>query len=206
MNDKKIKEIEFKALEILSECNAHLTNGHFILSSGLRSDQYIQIGKVQANYSKMKELSDLLAEKIKLLYPDLKINVVASPAIGGIIPGYQLSGSLAVNENIFCERNKETNEFEFRRGYSIEAGKNYIIVEDVVTTGGSFIKVAELIRELGGNVVLIASFIDRTSGKTFEYPFVSLLTLNIKTYEPHNLPDSLKNIPPIKPGSNGKVS
>ncbi len=206
MDNKKIEFMESRALEILSECGAHLKDGHFILSSGLRSDQYIQIGKVQANHKKMKELSDLLAEKIKSTYPDLKIDIVASPAIGGIIPGYQLSGSLGIEENIFCERNKETNEFEFRRGYSIEAGKNYLVVEDVVTTGGSFIKVAELIKKSGGNVVLATSFVDRTGGKTFDYPFISLLKLNIKTYDPNDLPDSLKNIPPMKPGSNAKPS
>jgi orotate phosphoribosyltransferase len=203
-NGKRIEEIEKRSFEILNECGAHLKNGHFILSSGLRSEEYVQIGKVQANYKKMKELSDLLAEKIRISYPDLRIDIVASPAIGGIIPSYQLSGSLGVNENIFCERSKETNEFEFRRGYFIEAGKNYLIVEDVVTTGGSFLKVADLIKKSGGNVVLITSFIDRTGGKTFEYPFISSVKLDIKTYDPANLPDHLKDIPPVKPGSNNK--
>jgi orotate phosphoribosyltransferase len=205
MDNQKISKIENRALDVLSECGAHLKNGHFILSSGLRSEEYIQIGKVQSNYKKMKELSDLLAEKIRIHYPDLKIDFIAAPAIGGIIPGYQLSGSLGVEENIFCERNKETNEFEFRRGYFIEAGKNYLIVEDVVTTGGSFLKVADLIKASGGNVIMVTSFINRTGGKIFEYPFISLLTLDIKTYDPNNLPDHLKNKTAVKPGSNQKA-
>ena len=205
MNHQRIKEIEERSIEILKKCGAYLRNGHFILSSGLRSEEYVQIGTVQANYKVMKEISDLLAEKIKMSYPDLRIDAIASPAIGGIIPGYQLSGSLGVEKNIFCERNKETNEFEFRRGYFIEAGKNYAIAEDVVTTGGSFLKVADLIKKSGGNVVLITSFINRTGGKIFEYPFISLLNLDIKTYNLNNLPDHLKDIPPIKPGSNNNV-
>lgn len=197
-------DFETQALQVLKDCRAML-NGHFILSSGLRSDQYIQIGKVQSNYTQMQKLSDLLAAKIKHNYQDLKIDAIVSPAIGGIIPGYQLSMSLGIEQNIFCERNKESNEFEFRRGYEIIPGMNYAIVEDVITTGGSFLKVAELIEKAGGNVVLITSFIDRTKGKTFKYPFISLLKLNIETYDPNNLPDFLQKIPPVKPGSNQKA-
>lgn len=198
------ENLKQRGVETLKRCGALLPKGHYILSSGKRSPDYVQIGKVQANPKSMIEISNLLAEKIKKSYPNLKINSVAAPAIGGIIPGYQMAVSLDIEESIFFERNKETNEFELKRSYQIVPGWNYLVVEDVVTTGGSFLKVAELITKLGGNVVLAASFVDRTGGKKFDYPFISLIDMELEIYEADALPDWLAAIPPVKPGSNNK--
>lgn len=181
-----------------------LLQDHFILSSGRHSRQYIQFARIHEYPEAMKKFSGFLARKIKEYYPDIKIDCVASPAIGAILPGYQLACDLNIKRYIFCERNKDS-VFEFRRNFNIVSGENYLIVEDVVTTGGSFIKVANLIEASGGNVVLITSFIDRTGGKKFGYPFLPLISIEIPSFDADDLPEDLKKIPPIKPGSNNKV-
>jgi orotate phosphoribosyltransferase len=188
-------------LNVLKKHNA-LLEGHFILSSGKRSSQYVQFAKIHENPLVMQELGGLLAEKIKQKCSELKIKIdcVASPAIGAIIPGYQVALSLGAQEYIFCERNAE-KKFEFRRNFKIKKGANYLIVEDVITTGLSFGEVAEIIQSEGGNVVMISSFIDRTENRSFDYPFISLIKLDIKTYDPDKLPPQLQSIEPIKPGS-----
>ena len=188
-------------IEKLKEYKA-LLEGHFILSSGRRSAQYVQFARIHEYPKAMKEFGDMLAEKISAQCEalNLKIDCVASPAIGAIVPGYQLAFSLGVERYVFCERNKE-GQFEFRRNFEIIAGQNYLIVEDVITTGGSFSEVAKLIEARGGKVVMVSSFIDRTNGKTFDYPFVPLISLEIPSYNENELPEFLKNIPSVKPGS-----
>jgi orotate phosphoribosyltransferase len=179
-----------------------LLEGHFILTSGRRSAQYVQFARIHEYPDAMKEFGDMLAEKIKLKCEELnlKIDCIASPAIGAIVPGYQLASSLGVERYIFCERN-QNGEFEFRRNFEIISGQSYLIVEDVITTGKSFLELAKLIEDRGGRVVMVSSFIDRTNGKTFDYPFVSLISLEIPSYDVNELPDHLTNIPPVKPGS-----
>jgi orotate phosphoribosyltransferase len=188
----------------LKEHNA-LLEGHFMLSSGRRSRQYVQFARIHEYPEAMKEFSRLLMDKIRTEYSELRIDCIVSPAIGGVVPGYQLTCDLGIKRYIFCERNKESI-FEFRRNFEIVPGENYLIVEDVVTTGGSFIQVADLVEAAGGNVVLITSFIDRTGGKKFKYPYLPLISLNIDSYNPDELPEDLKLIQPIKPGSNNKIA
>lgn len=180
-----------------------LLEGDFILSSGKRSREYCQFARIHEYPEAMIEFAEILAKKICEEFPNLKIDCIASPAMGGIIPGYQLAISLGIKRYIFCEKNKD-DIFEFRRNFQIVPGENYLIVEDVITTGGSFEKVANLIEAEGGKVVLITSFVDRTLGKTFKYPFLPMISLNIPTYNPSDLPEDLKQIPPVKPGSNKK--
>ena len=189
--------------ELLTKHNA-LLSGHFILSSGKRSRQYVQFARIHEYPIAMKELSAALALKIKASYSELKIDCVVSPAIGAILPGYQLACDLGVERYIFCERNKDS-AFEFRRNFEVIAEKNYLIVEDVVTTGGSFKEVANLIEAKGGKVVLIVSFIDRNVDRKFEYPFLSLVSLDIPSFDPSDLPEDLRLIPAMKPGSNDKA-
>jgi orotate phosphoribosyltransferase len=188
----------------LLEENEAILNGHFKLSSGLHSRMYVQCAKIQENPFALKEFTDALAEKIKANNQNLKVDCVVGPAIGGIIPAYQLAMSFGPDvKTIFAEKTPEGG-FEFKRGFKIEKGKNYIVMEDVVTTGASFQKVSKLVKELGGNLLLSCSIIDRTNGlsKNFEDQFISLLEFQVETFEEKNLPDDLKNIPWIKPGSN----
>lgn len=188
-------------LNLLKESNAILS-GHFILSSGVHSDQYVQCAKLHEFPKVLKKFSSLLAQKINFLYPDLKIDCVASPAIGGILPGYEICCQLDCDQFFFAEKDS-LGGFEFRRGFQVQPGKNYLVAEDVVTTGGAIKKVVDLIKSQGGNVVLVASFIDRSNGlsEKFDFNFLSLLKIRINTYQPDSLPDDLKVIPVVKPGS-----
>lgn len=182
-----------------------ILEGHFLLSSGLHSRTYIQCAKLQENPSTLRIFTDLLVGKIKakFSFEDLKIEAIVGPAIGGIIPAYQLASSFGVGtKTIFAEKTSE-GDFEFRRGFKIEKGQNYIIMEDVVTTGKSFKKVSDLIKKLGGNVIFACSLIDRTNGLSaqFEDKFISLLELTIETFDEKHIPGDLKGVPAIKPGS-----
>jgi orotate phosphoribosyltransferase len=184
-----------------------ILEGHFLLSSGLHSRTYIQCAKLQENPSVLKIFTDLLVEKIKNeiknQFGELKIDSIVGPATGGIIPAYQLASSFGDEmKTIFAEKTFDGN-FEFRRGFEIQKGGNYIIMEDVVTTGGSFKKVSDLIKKLAGNVIYACSLIDRTNGlsKKFDDKFISLLELQIETFDEKNIPEDLANMQAIKPGS-----
>lgn len=193
-----------KILDILKQTTALLDDGHYLLSSGRSSRQYIQCAKLQEFPKLLRQISKLLAEKIET--QNLKIDCVASPAIGAIIPGYQLCVDLNCEHNIFMERNKE-GQFELRRSYNIKPGWNYLIMEDVVTTGNSFRAVGEIIRAGGGNVIAVACYVDRTNGayKDFGINFIPLISLDIPSYGVDDLPEDLKHIKPYKPGSNNNL-
>lgn len=184
--------------EILSifEQTGVLQEGHFILTSGRHSSQYMQMAQVLQHADMTEKLCKSLAEPFK----DEKIDLVVSPAVGGILVGYEMSRILGV-KNIFCER--ENGKMTLRRGFQIEPGQRVLVVEDVVTTGGSVKEVIAVVEEAGGHVVGVGVFVDRSNGKTdFGYPFHALLPIEIKSYEPEECPLCKEGkIPAIKPGS-----
>ncbi|MFW5780049.1 MAG: orotate phosphoribosyltransferase [Bacillota bacterium] len=172
-----------------------LQSGHFLLTSGRHSDKYMQCAKLFTN----PQLSELLCGELAKKLIKLDINCVTAPAIGGIIMGYSIAKNLN-RKNIFAER--ENGKMAFRRGFEITKGEKCIVVEDVVTTGGSVKEVIELIRNEGGEVVAVASLVDRSGKKVdFGVPFYSLLSVNIKSYDPDNCPVCKKQVPLVKPGS-----
>ncbi|MBL0317909.1 MAG: orotate phosphoribosyltransferase [Alphaproteobacteria bacterium] len=188
---------------ILSEFeNAHaILRGHFILSSGLRSDTYMQCARVLMDAARADRLCKALAGKLKQELGDIQLDAVVAPAMGGVIVGYEMGRQLGV-PSMFCERVE--GMFTLRRGFEIAKGAKVLVVEDVVTTGKSSIETFECIRAYGGEVIAETCLIDRTNGSVdLGVPLISLMTLDIKTYDPANLPPELAAIPALKPGSRG---
>ena len=175
-----------------------LLEGHFLLSSGLHSEKYLQCARVLMNPERAARLCSALAAKLKSTI-DQKIDIVVSPAMGGVIVGYEMGRQLGVDA-IFTER--VDGEFELRRGFEIPAGANVLMAEDIVTTGLSSRECIETIKNYGGNVVAASCLIDRSNGKVdVGVPLVSLMGLEIPAYDADNLPDHLKRTEAIKPGS-----
>jgi len=188
-----------EVLQQFVDCRAIL-NGHFILSSGLHSDTYLQCARVLMYPHISTKLCSLLASKIKNICSST-ITAVVSPAMGGVVVGYETAKQLNVL-SIFCE--SINGIFELRRGFNLETNQQVIVVEDVVTTGKSTLETIELVEKLGAKVVAVACLIDRRHNKTnniFSVPLISLLQLSVQTFEPTNIPPHLANIPAIKPGS-----
>ena len=186
-----------KSLNILKKTNA-LLEGHFILSSGLHSSKYIQCAKLLSYPFLAEKICKSLAVKIKKRFK--KIDLILSPAMGGIIIGYEIGRILKV-ETIFCERIK--GKFVLRRGFSIKKNAKVLIVEDVITTGKSSIECVGLIKRYKAKIVGFASIIDRSSSKSLKIKqkIVSHLKINVPTYKKNNLPKELKMIPITTPGS-----
>jgi len=185
--------------QVLDEFRAAgaLLQGHFILSSGLRSPVFVQKMFVFQDPKRTETLCRALAEKIESAFG--KIDIVVSPAVGGIVPGYETARHLGAKA-IFVER--EEGRFQLRRGFTIEKGARVLLVEDIVTTGLSSRECLEAIREFPGDVVGAACLIDRSSGKAeLGVPLISLAALDIPTYAADALPPELAAIPPVKPGS-----
>ncbi|MEZ5690794.1 MAG: orotate phosphoribosyltransferase [Rickettsiales bacterium] len=199
MNDNIIGEAEI--IDELKAAKAMLS-GHFILSSGLRSPTYLQCARVMMDAKRGEKLCSSLANKIRCWEKDnsLKIDAIVSPAMGGVVVGYEVGKQLAV-DSMFCERVE--GKFELRRGFELTNGQNILIVEDVVTTGKSSMEAAKCIKEYGGNPIAVASLIDRRSGNSDELklPLISLLKLDVPTYRENELPEEMKKIPAVKPGS-----
>ncbi|OGS20279.1 MAG: orotate phosphoribosyltransferase [Elusimicrobia bacterium RIFOXYA2_FULL_39_19] len=195
---------QIEILKIFEEKNA-LLSGHFLLSSGLHSDKYVQCAQVlqypDAAEKLAKELASELIQQFKNLNLKFKISTVVSPAMGGVIIGQEMGRALGVRA-IFTER--EQSLMTFRRGFKVEKGEKIIIVEDVITTGKSTKEVADLLKSLGAEIVCAVSLIDRTGGKAdLPFPAVSLLKLDIKTYQPQDCPLCKEGTTAIKPGSRG---
>ena len=187
-----------ESLKILKESKA-LLEGHFILSSGLHSSQYIQCAQLLSKPLKAKKICLSLAEKIKKQFKN--IDLVLSPAIGGIVIGYEI-GRLLDKVTIFAER--VNNNFALRRDFNIPKNSNVLIVEDVITTGKSSLECANLIEKSQAKIVGYACLIDRSNGKSaIKNKIVSQIEINIPTYEENNLPKSLLSIKAVKPGSRG---
>lgn len=184
-------------LELLYKRNA-VMKGHFLLSSGLHSDTYVQCAQV----SQYPEDNQFLAEKIARLFSDEKIDLVVGPAVGGIIIAYETAKVLGVR-NIFAER--ESGILTFRRGFSIEKGEKVLIVEDVITTAGTVRELKDLVTSSGGEVVGISSIVNRGNIQEIDgIPVRSLVYLTLSTYNPEECPLCKSNIPLVKPGSRRK--
>jgi orotate phosphoribosyltransferase len=187
---------ETETTKLLKETGA-LLEGHFILSSGLRSEKYVQCAKLLMFPDKAEIVCKSLADKIKI--SKLEFDAIVSPAIGGILAGYEVSRHLNV-PSIFVER--VNGIFALRRGFSLNQIKKILIVEDVITTGKSSLECANLIESLGSIVSGFACIIDRSSGKSLiKSEIISQISFDIPTYAPENLPEKLRNIKAIKPGS-----
>lgn len=186
--------------EILAEFRAAdaLLEGHFILSSGLRSPRYLQCARVLMDPMRGARLASTLASRMPR---DIRsaIEIVVSPAMGGVIAGHEMGRALGV-EAIFLERPEGV--FELRRGFRLKPGQKVLMMEDVVTTGLSSREAMKAIAAAGGEVVAAAALIDRSNGQAqFDVPFFPLVTLDVPTYEPDALPPELAAIPAMKPGS-----
>ncbi len=186
-----------KSLDILKKTNA-LLEGHFVLSSGLHSSKYIQCAKLLSHPYKAKKLCKSLAYKIKKNFK--KIDLILSPAIGGIIIGYEM-GKILKKETIFCERVK--GKFFLRRGFNIEKGAKVLIIEDVITTGKSSMECVKLIKKAKANLVGFASIIDRSNKKSLKIKkkIISQIKINVPTYKKNKLPKNLAIIAISTPGS-----
>jgi orotate phosphoribosyltransferase len=187
-----------EVLDIFRECGAML-EGHFILSSGLRSPVFLQKAKVFQYAHQTEKLCKALAERIKAEVPG--VTKVVSPAIGGIIPGYETSRHLNLPA-LYTER--VDGKFELRRGFEISPDDKVIVVEDIVSTGLSIRECVEALRAVGANVVAAACLIDRSGGEAdVGVPLISLIEFKVPAYPADDLPPELAAIPAVKPGSRG---
>jgi orotate phosphoribosyltransferase len=186
--------------EVLDEFRAAgaLLEGHFILSSGLRSPRYLQCARVLMDPARAERLAQALAAKLPADVRDA-IDAVVSPAMGGVIIGHEMGRALG-RPAMFLERPQGV--FELRRGFRLAPGARVLMVEDVVTTGLSSREAIEAVRLAGGEVVAEAALVDRSSGKAdLGVPFIPLIRIDVPTYEADAVPPELAAIPPIKPGS-----
>lgn len=188
--------------DVLDEFRAAgaLLEGHFILSSGLHSSRYLQCARVLMDAGRAARLCAALAEKVKAVVSS-PIDLVASPAMGGVVVGYEMGRQLGVPA-IFFER--VDGKLALRRGFSIERGASVLMVEDIVTTGLSSRECIAGINAEGGIAAGAACLIDRSGGKAeIGVPLAALARLDIPTYEADQLPPGLAALPAIKPGSRG---
>jgi len=185
-----------ESLKILQKTKA-LLEGHFVLSSGLHSNQYVQCAKL-LSYPKMSKLfCASLCKKIKDSFG--KIDVILSPALGGVVVGYEVGRQLN-KETIFCER--LNGNMTLRRGFVLKKNTKVLIVEDVITTGKSALECYRIIKKSKSKLVGYACIIDRSNNETLiKKKIISQVKINIKTFKKNNLPEYLKKIKIIKPGS-----
>ncbi|ALW85169.1 orotate phosphoribosyltransferase [Hymenobacter sedentarius] len=175
-----------------------LLSGHFRLSSGLHSDTYVQCARFLRRPNLAAPAAAALAAQIQ--EAGLQPDVVVGPAMGGVVIGYELARQLGT-PGIFTERDTE-GQMTLRRGFTIEPGEKVIIAEDVVTTGKSTLEVARVLRELGAEVLAVASLIDRTGGKGgLNFPHFALLSVTAATFAPDTCPLCAAGVPVVKPGS-----
>ena len=175
-----------------------LLEGHFILSSGLRSPRYLQCARVLMDPARAERIARALAAKLPEGIRNA-IDLVVSPAMGGVIIGHEMGRALG-RPAIFVERPQGT--FEVRRGFRIEPGQKVLLVEDVVTTGLSSREAIKAVEQAGGKVIAAASIVDRSGGSAdLGVPYTGLIRIDVPTYEADSLPPELAAIPPIKPGS-----
>ncbi len=185
-----------ESLKILKEANA-LIEGHFILSSGLHSPQYVQCAQLMSKPDKAKKICESLSEKINREFKEF--DIILSPAMGGIVLGYEI-GRLLNKETIFSER--VNGKFKLRRDFLIKKDQKVLIVEDVITTGKSSLECSEIVLENKANIVGYACLIDRSKGKSsIKGKIVSQVELDIPTYTKENIPNNLSAIKAVKPGS-----
>lgn len=189
-----------QVLDIFRACGALLEDGHFILSSGLRSPTFLQKAKVFQYPDHAATLCKALADKVKA--SDIgQIDIIISPAVGGIIPGYETARHMQVPA-MFVER--EGGTFALRRGFEIPDGARILMVEDIVSTGLSSRECIDCLKAQGGNVVAAACIVDRSAGEAdVGVPLISLAQYKVPAYEPDDIPQEMRDKPAIKPGSRG---
>ncbi len=185
-------------LETFRETGAYL-RGHFRLTSGLHSREYLQCALVLQHPEHAEALGARLGAALRSAAPE--ISVVVSPALGGLIIGHEVARALGAR-HIFTERDPATSKMILRRGFTVEPGERAVVVEDVITTGGSTRDVIATLRAAGANVLAAGSIIDRSGGQAdVGVPRVSLATLNVVAYPPESCPLCQQGIPVVKPGS-----
>ena len=185
------------SLAVLKKTKA-LLEGHFVLSSGLHSPKYVQCAKLLSYPKKSEKFCKSLSTKIKKKFK--KIDIILSPAMGGIVIGY-IIGNLLNKETIFCER--VNGKFVLRRGFHIKKKSKVLIVEDVITTGKSSLECSKLIKKANASLVGFASIIDRSSKNSLKIKkkIISHMKISVPTYKSNKLPTDLKSIPITTPGS-----
>jgi orotate phosphoribosyltransferase len=185
-----------EVLDIYRKTGALLT-GHFLLSSGLHSEQYLQSALVLQEPDVATRLCAALAEHFK----DERVGAVIAPALGGVFVSHETARALGVRA-LFAER--VNGELTLRRGFTIKPGERVLVVEDVITTGKSTKETVKVVQQAGGVVVAAASLVDRSGGKAdIGVPYKSLVTLNVPTYAPEACPLCRAGSSPVKPGSRG---
>jgi orotate phosphoribosyltransferase len=191
--------------EILAEFRQAdaVLNGHFILSSGLHSNTYIQCARALMNPIRAKKLCSNLAKKIITKFGTDFADIIVAPAMGGVVVGYEMGCQLNL-ETIFCER--VHGKFCLRRGFALNKNMRVLVVEDVITTGKSSLETFALIKEHGAEIVAEACLIDRSDAnedieKTLGVPVIALTRIAVKNFDADNVPKELETIPAIKPGS-----
>ena len=185
-----------ESLKILKETNA-LLEGHFILSSGLHSSQYVQCAQLMSKPSEAFKICSSLSEKIKKEFKEF--DLILSPAMGGIIVGYEI-GRILNKETIFSER--VNGEFKLRRDFTINKNQKVLIIEDVITTGKSSLECSKIVEDNNAIIVGYACLIDRSNGKSaIKEKIVSQVKIDIPTYTEKNLPKNLLTLKAVKPGS-----
>ena len=185
-----------ESLKILRETNA-LLEGHFILSSGLHSPQYVQCAQLMSKPSEAFKICSSLSEKIKKDFKEF--DLILSPAMGGIIVGYEI-GRILNKETIFSER--VNGEFKLRRDFTINKNQKVLIIEDVITTGKSSLECSKIVEDNNAIIVGYACLIDRSNGKSeIKEKIISQVKIDIPTYTEKNLPKNLLTLKAVKPGS-----
>ena len=185
-----------ESLKILKETNA-LLEGHFILSSGLHSPQYVQCAQLMSKPSEAFKICSSLSEKIKKDFKEF--DLILSPAMGGIIVGFEI-GRILNKETIFSER--VNGEFKLRRDFTINKNQKVLIIEDVITTGKSSLECSKIVEDNNAIIVGYACLIDRSNGKSaIKEKIVSQVKIDIPTYTEKNLPKNLLTLKAVKPGS-----
>lgn len=184
-----------KMVSEILERTGVLQTGHFLLTSGKHSNKYMQCEKIFQHPDVSAEISKDLAEK----YDGYDIDIVIGPAVGGIILAYEVARHLEVSA-LFAER--ENGTMTLRRGFEIKPGSRVLVVEDVITTGGSIKEVIDVVRSVGGEVVGVASVVDRSGGKaSFDVPFKSAIKIEIEAFDPAECPMCKAGSEAIKLGS-----
>jgi len=174
-----------------------LLHGHFVLRSGLHSREFFQCALLLQDAAVAAKVCGMLAEKLR----GFEAETVVSPAVGGIIVGQEVARHLG-KRHIFVEKDG-AGGLVLRRGFTIRPGEKFLVAEDVVTRGGRVQETIQIIRDHGGVVAAAGSIVDRSGGQLpdFGCPFVSLVKMNVETFEPGNLPEDLRGVPAVKPGS-----
>lgn len=186
-------------MALFRSTGAYLT-GHFRLTSGLHSSQYLQCALVLQHPEHAERLGREMAAALRELSKE-PVTLVASPALGGVIIGHEVARALGARF-IFTERDAGTNKMTLRRGFTVTPGETAVVVEDVVTTGGSTQDVVEALRAAGARVAAAASIVDRSGGRAeVGAPRVSLVTLQVAAHQPEECPLCHAGMPVVKPGS-----